>query len=69
VFADDRVTINLIHETGKAPSSEPVDNQAVYVSRLRPVGEVDRLWTVDLDTEHREDFWARNPGMPSKDFS
>jgi hypothetical protein len=42
---------------------------AVYVSRLRPDGKTDRLWTVDLDAEHCEAFWKKNPGKPSKDFS
>jgi len=69
IYADDRVAINLIHETGRAPSGDPFDNVAVYVSRLRPDGKTDRLWTVDLDTEHCEEFWKRNPGTPSKDFS
>jgi ketosteroid isomerase-like protein len=69
VYADDRVAISLIHETGTAPSGDPFDNLAVYVSRLRPDGKTDRLWTVDLDAEHCEDFWHKNPGKPSKDFS
>lgn len=69
VYADDRVSISLIHETGTAPSGDVFDNMAVYVSRLLPDGRTDRLWTVDLDTEHCEDFWRRNEGTPSKDFS
>lgn len=69
VYADDRVVINLIHETGKAPSGDAFDNLAVYVQRIDSDGKSDRLWTVDLDTEHCEDFWTRNAGIPSKDFS
>lgn len=69
VYADDRVAIALIHETGKAPSGDAFDNLAVYVSRLRPDGRTDRLWTVDLDTEHCEEFWRRNTGTPSKEFA
>lgn len=66
-FADD--VINLIHETGEAHGGDKFDNLAVYVSRVRPDGKTDRLWTVDLDAEHCEEFWEKNPGQPSKDFS
>ena len=38
VYADDRVAISLIHETGTAPSGDRFDNLAVYISRLRPDG-------------------------------
>lgn len=69
VYADDRVIINLIHETGTAPGGDEFDNLAVYVNRLRPDGQIDRMWTVDLDTEHCEEFWRRNQGQPSKDFT
>jgi ketosteroid isomerase-like protein len=69
VYADDRVAVSLIHETGTAPSGDPFDNIAVYVSRLRRDGKTDRLWTVDLDAEDCEAFWRKNPGTPSKDFS
>jgi ketosteroid isomerase-like protein len=68
VYADDRVTISLIHETGKAPSGDDFDNLAVYVNRVRADGKVDRVWTVDLDAGHCEEFWRRNHGKPSKDF-
>ena len=69
IYADDRVAINLVHETGKAPSGDLFDNLAVYISRFGPGGKTDRMWTVDLDTEHCEDFWTRNPASPSKEFS
>lgn len=69
VYADDRVAINLIHETGEAPGGDVFDNLAVYVSRLRPDGRTDRVWTVDLDAEHCEEFWQHNVATPSKDFS
>ena len=69
VYADDRVAISLVHETGTAPGGDRFDNVAVYISRLRPDGKTDRLWTVDLDAEHCEAFWEENPGTPSKDFS
>jgi hypothetical protein len=52
VYADDRVSISLIHETGTAPSGDGFDNLAVYVGRLQPDGTTERLWTVDLDAEH-----------------
>ena len=69
VYADDRVSISVIHETGTAPSGDRFDNLAVYVGRLRPDGTTERLWTVDLDAEHCEAFWQKNPATPSKDFS
>ena len=69
IYADDRVAICLIHETGTAPSGDRFDNLAVYTLRLRPDGQSDRVWTVDLDAEHCEAFWEKNPGTPSKDFS
>lgn len=69
IYADDRVAISLIHETGAAASGDRFDNLAVYVQRLRPDGRIDRVWTVDLDTEHCEDFWKNNPAHPTRDFS
>ncbi len=69
VYADNRVAISLIHETGTAPGGDQFDNLAVYVSRLRPDGQTERMWTVDLDAEHCEAFWQKSPGTPSKDFS
>ena len=59
----------LIHETGEAPGGDRFDNLAVYISRFRSDGQVDRVWTIDLDAEHCEAFWQKNPGTPSKDFS
>ena len=69
VYADDRVAISVIQETGTSASGDAFDNTAIYVSRLRPDGTCDRLTTVDLDAEHCVEFWQRNPGVPSKDFS
>ena len=69
IYADDRVAICLIHETGTAPGGDQFDNLAVYTVRFRSDGQVDRGWTVDLDAEHCEAFWEKNPGTPSKDFS
>ena len=69
IYADDRVAICLIHETGTAPGGDQFDNLAVYTFRARSDGQVDRIWTVDLDAEHCEAFWEKNPGTPSKDFS
>jgi ketosteroid isomerase-like protein len=69
IYADDRVAICLIHETATAASGDQFDNLAVYTLRLRPDGQVDRAWTVDLDAEHCGAFWEKNPGTPSKDFS
>jgi hypothetical protein len=69
IYADDRVSINLIHESGKAPSGDLFDNVAIYVSRLTSDGRTERMWTVDLDAEHCEEFWRNNPAQPSRDFS
>jgi ketosteroid isomerase-like protein len=69
VYADDRMAICLIHETGTAPGGGRFDNVAVYTLRLRPDGQADRVWTVDLDADQCEAFWQKNPGTPSKDFS
>jgi ketosteroid isomerase-like protein len=66
IYADDRVVINLIEESGSTATGDRFENLAVYVSRRAPESEdrVDRLWTVDLDTEDCLEFWARNP-VPS----
>lgn len=69
VYADDRVTISLVHETGTAATGDVFDNMAVYVNRVGGDGRSDRIWTVDLDSEHCEEFWRRNEAKPSKDFS
>jgi ketosteroid isomerase-like protein len=55
IFADDRQAICLVHETGTATSGSRFDNMAVYVTRIRPDGLTDRIWTTDLDAEHCED--------------
>src|SRR5215467_14181020 len=39
VYADDRVAISLIHETGTALGGDQFDNLAVYIGRLRPDGQ------------------------------
>jgi hypothetical protein len=68
VYADDRVAISLIHETGTAPGGDRFDNLAVYISRLRPDGQTERLWTVDLDAEHCEAFWAKTLARRRRTF-
>ena len=68
VYADDRMAICLIHETGTAPSGDRLDNLAVYTLRLRPDGQADRVWTVDLDAEHCEAFWQKTPEHPQRTF-
>ena len=68
VYADDRCTISLVHETGAAPNGDPFDNVAIWVTRLNPDGATDRLWTVDLDQEHVTSFWqqhAHELGVPT----
>ena len=59
IYADDRVAICLIHETGTASGGDQFDNLAIYTLRFRPDGQVDRGWTVDLDAEHCEAFWEK----------
>lgn len=59
MYADDRVSISLVHETGTAPGGGRFDHLAVYVGRLRPDGTSEGLWTVDLDAENCEAFWQK----------
>ena len=40
VYADDRVAISLIRETGTAPSGDQFDNLAVFISRARTTTHV-----------------------------
>jgi ketosteroid isomerase-like protein len=60
LYADDAFTVTFVHETGSHPSGDRFDNRAIYIGRLDADGKIDRLWTVDLDTEHCEDFWRSN---------
>jgi hypothetical protein len=60
LYADDRVVINLIEESGSTPTGDTFENLAVYVTRIGADDKGDRLWTVDLDTEACLEFWARN---------
>jgi ketosteroid isomerase-like protein len=64
LYADDVMSIALVHETGTAPSGDVFDNRAIWVSRFRADGKVDRIWTTDLDHEALEAFWQRNPVYP-----
>ena len=64
IYADDRVVISLIEESGTTPAGDVFENLAVYVTRVGADDKADRLWTVDLDTEACLEFWARNP-VPS----
>jgi len=61
IYADERVVISLIDESGTTPAGDTFQNLAVYVTRVGADGGADRLWTVDLDTEDCLEFWARNP--------
>ncbi len=61
LYADERVVISLIEESGVSPRGDTFENLAVYVTRVDVDGKGDRLWTVDLDTEVCLEFWARNP--------
>jgi ketosteroid isomerase-like protein len=60
VYADDQVTIALVHETGTL-DGDGFDNLAIWVSRLDAEGKVERQWTVDLAHEALEAFWERHP--------
>lgn len=60
IYADDRCTISLVHETGTGPGGDKFDNMAIWISRLDADGKNDRLWTVDLDQENVTSFWERN---------
>ena len=64
VYADDRISISVVRETGTAPSGDTFDNLAIWITRAGPDGPTDRLWTVDIDQEACENFWHRNP-VPS----
>jgi hypothetical protein len=58
---------DTFHQGGRCVYAD--DRVSMYVGRLRPDGTTGRLWTVDLDAEHCEAFWQKNPATPSKDFS
>jgi len=58
IYADDRVIISQIHETGTAASGDKLDNLAVCISRVRPDGPVvERAWTLTSTPST-----ARSPG-------
>lgn len=61
IYADDSMSIALVHETGTAPSGDVFDNRAIWISRFGPDGRADRIWTTDLDQESVEEFWRNNP--------
>lgn len=61
IYADSRVVINLIEESGSTTAGDIFENLAVYVSRVGADSTTDRLWTVDLDSEACLEFWSRNP--------
>lgn len=61
IYADDSLSIALVHETGTASSGAKFDNLAVYVSRFDSDGRIGRLWTADMAHEELERFWQRNP--------
>jgi hypothetical protein len=47
----------LVHETGTLPNGDIFDNRAIWISRISPEGQSERIWTVDLDSEKCESFW------------
>ncbi len=65
IYADDIVAISLVHETGRLPNGDIFDNRAIWVSRINPEDQAERIWTVDLDSESCESFWERNQGLTS----
>ena len=58
IYADDDKAVSLVHETGVGVGGAVFDNRAIYVMRFREDGKIDRVWTVDLDTEAMLRFWA-----------
>jgi SnoaL-like protein len=60
VYADDRCTVSVVHETGTGPEGDVFDNMAIWISRIDSDGKTDRIWTVDLDQESVTDFWHHN---------
>src|SRR5687768_11661549 len=60
IYADDTMSLSIVHETGTTPAGDVLDNHAVYVMRYGPDGLIDRVWAVDLAVEAAESFWARN---------
>ena len=46
----------------------PIPAQARSGHALRSDGQMDRIWTVDLDAEHGEAFWEKNPARPQRTF-
>ena len=65
IYADDTASISLVHETGTLPNGDIFDNRAIWISRISPEGQSERIWTVDLDSEKCESFWERNRGLTS----
>ena len=62
IFANEQFAVTLVAEMGThAESGDVFDNRAIYVSRFDKDGRTERVWTVDLDSEDMERFWARNP--------
>jgi ketosteroid isomerase-like protein len=60
IYADDRCTISIVHETGTGPDGDAFDNMAVWITRIDDGDKIDRIWTVDLDQESVTDFWNRH---------
>ncbi len=62
LYANGDFSVTLVNETGiHAGSGDAFDNRAIYINRYGPEGTVDRIWTVDLDSESAETFWQNNP--------
>jgi hypothetical protein len=62
IFANEQFAVSLVAETGvHGESGDVFDNRAIYVSRFDAEGKIDRVWTVDLDSEAMEQFWRDNP--------
>ena len=65
VYADDEMSISIVHETGRTPGGDVFDNRAIWVGRFDPDGRTNRIWTTDLAHEALEEFWLRNPVIPA----
>ena len=65
VYADNEMSITIVHETGVTPDGDVFDNRAIWVGRLDADGRTNRIWTTDLAHEALEEFWQRNPVTPT----
>jgi ketosteroid isomerase-like protein len=66
VYADDRCSVTMVHETGTAGDGARFDNHALWITRFGHDGKADFIWTVDLDDEAMHSFWDSRATMPER---